>query len=73
MNGRISKLEIAPNNTFVGAEQVLIENNWCQQYPSHSIGSLTIGSEGALYLSAGDGASFNLRLWSGWKSVKSLW
>ena len=30
-------------------EQVLIED-WCQQYPSHSIGSLDFGSDGALYV-----------------------
>jgi glucose/arabinose dehydrogenase len=37
---------------------VLIED-FCQQYPSHSVGSLAFGSDGALYVSAGDGASFN--------------
>ena len=41
-----------------GVEQVLIED-WCQQYPSHSIGSLAFGADGALYVSGGDGASFN--------------
>ena len=41
-----------------GSEQVLIEG-WCQQYPSHSVGSLVFGRDGALYVSAGDGASFN--------------
>jgi glucose/arabinose dehydrogenase len=35
---------------------VLIED-WCQQYPSHSIGSLAFGSDGALYVSGGEGAS----------------
>jgi glucose/arabinose dehydrogenase len=59
VNARISRLEIAADNTLVGSEQVLLENNWCQQYPSHSIGSLQFGQEGALYASAGDGASFN--------------
>jgi glucose/arabinose dehydrogenase len=43
---------------MVGGEQVLIED-WCQQYPSHSIGSLAFGPDGALYVSGGDGASFN--------------
>ena len=43
---------------MTGTEQVLIED-WCQQYPSHSIGSLAFGADGALYVSGGDGASFN--------------
>ena len=42
----------------MGSEQVLVED-WCQQYPSHSIGSLAFGADGALYVSGGDGASFN--------------
>ena len=45
-------------NTTTGAEQVLIED-WCQQYPSHSIGTVEFGNDGALYASGGDGASFN--------------
>lgn len=58
VNGRLSRLEIGPGNTLVGGEQVLLENNWCQQYPSHSVGALSFGPEGALYVQAGDGASF---------------
>ena len=41
-----------------GAEQVLVED-WCQQYPSHSIGSIEFGPDGYLYAGGGDGASFN--------------
>ena len=37
---------------------MLIED-WCQQYPSHSVGTVAFGADGALYVSAGDGASFN--------------
>ena len=43
---------------MTGSEQVLIED-WCQQYPSHSIGTVEFGPDGALYASGGDGASFN--------------
>ncbi len=42
---------------MTGPEQVLI-NDWCQQYPSHSVGDLRFGADGALYVSGGDGASW---------------
>jgi glucose/arabinose dehydrogenase len=56
VSGRLSRLT-ASGNTMTGPEQVLIED-WCQQYPSHSVGDLKFGADGALYVSAGDGASF---------------
>ncbi len=43
---------------MTGSEQVLI-TDWCQQYPSHSIGDLHFGADGALYVTGGDGASFS--------------
>ena len=43
---------------MTGPEQVLVED-WCQQYPSHSVGTVEFGRDGALYASGGDGASFN--------------
>ena len=56
ISGRLSRLE-ASGQVMIGAEQPLI-NDWCQQFPSHSTGSLAFGADGALYVSAGDGASF---------------
>jgi len=56
VSGRLSRLR-ASGNVMIGAEQVLI-NDWCQQYPSHSIGALNFGADGMLYASAGEGASF---------------
>src|SRR3712207_6341896 len=56
VSARLSRLT-AVGNTMSGAEQVLVED-WCQQYPSHSVGSLAFGPDGSLYASAGDGASF---------------
>ena len=41
-----------------GAEQVLVED-WCQVFPSHSIGSIEFGPDGMLYAGGGDGASFD--------------
>ena len=35
--------------SMTGSEQVLIED-WCQQYPSHSIGALAFGADGVLYV-----------------------
>ena len=57
VSGRLSRLQAA-GNQMTGPEQVLIED-WCQQYPSHSVGSLAFGADGALYVTSGDGASFN--------------
>src|SRR5215216_6179031 len=57
VSGRLSRLQ-ANGNVMTGTEQVLIQD-WCQQFPSHSVGDLVFGADGALYVSAGDGASFN--------------
>jgi glucose/arabinose dehydrogenase len=57
VSGRLSRLQAA-GNVMTGAEQVLVED-WCQQYPSHSIGTVEFGADGKLYASGGDGASFN--------------
>ena len=38
-------------------EKVLLEG-WCQQSSSHSIGDLSFGPEGALYVSGGEGAIY---------------
>jgi glucose/arabinose dehydrogenase len=57
VSGRVSRLQIS-GNVMTGNEQVLI-NDWCQQFPSHSIGTLLFGRDGYLYVTGGDGASFN--------------
>ncbi|HEY7132013.1 MAG TPA: PQQ-dependent sugar dehydrogenase, partial [Candidatus Limnocylindrales bacterium] len=57
ISGRLSRLTLN-GNVMTGSEQVLI-NAWCQQYPSHSVGDLRFGPDGALYATAGDGAAFN--------------
>ena len=58
MSGRLSRLEVSSgSNVSTGTESVLVEG-WGQQYPSHSVGTVMFGPDGALYASAGDGASF---------------
>ena len=57
VSSRLARIEAA-GNVMTGSEKVLIED-WCQQFISHSVGSLAFGLDGALYVSHGDGASFN--------------
>jgi glucose/arabinose dehydrogenase len=57
VSARLSRLTAA-GDVMTGSEQVLI-NDWCQQFPSHSIGTVLFGNDGALYAGGGDGASFN--------------
>ena len=60
VTGRLSRLT-ASGNTMT--EEKPLITDWCQQFPSHSIGDLAFGPGGALYVSAGEGASFNSADW----------
>lgn len=55
VSARVSRLTLAGNTAT--NETVLVED-WCAMYPSHSIGDLAFGPDGALYAGGGDGASF---------------
>jgi glucose/arabinose dehydrogenase/regulation of enolase protein 1 (concanavalin A-like superfamily) len=55
-SGRLSRLR-ASGNTAAGAEEVLVDG-WFQQFNSHSMGAIAFGSDGALYASGGDAASW---------------
>src|SRR5215813_6933207 len=57
VSARLSRLKIS-GNVMTGSEHVLV-TGWCQQFPSHSIGTLLFGRDGYLYAGGGDGASFN--------------
>jgi glucose/arabinose dehydrogenase len=61
VTSRLSRLPITADGS-AGAEQVLI-HDFCQQYPSHSVGDLRFGADGALYVSSGDGAHFFATDW----------
>ena len=60
-SARLSRFKINSNGT-AGSEQVLIED-WCQQFPSHSVGDVRFGPDGKLYVSAGEAADFNNPDW----------
>jgi glucose/arabinose dehydrogenase len=58
VGARVSALHLDNGGAWTSPEQVLVED-WCGQYPSHTIGTLMFGPDGSLYAGAGDGASFN--------------
>jgi glucose/arabinose dehydrogenase len=57
ISGHLSRLTVGEDGT-AGDELVLVED-WYQQYPSHSVGTIAFGPDGWLYAGGGDGASFN--------------
>jgi glucose/arabinose dehydrogenase len=57
VQARLSRLTAA-GDQMSGPEHVLV-SGWCQQFPSHSIGTVRFGPDGALYAGAGDGANYN--------------
>lgn len=57
VSGHISRLTVDEAAGTAGNEQVLVED-WYQQYPSHSIGTIQFGPDGYLYAGGGDGANF---------------
>lgn len=54
--GQLERITVGSNG--VATERKALVHDWCQQFGSHSVGDVQMGPEGALYVSAGDGASF---------------
>jgi PKD repeat protein len=64
VTGNLSRIPVDPTTgVATGPEQPLITDQWCQQFPSHSIGHLAFGPDGMLYVTGGDGASFTNTDW----------
>ena len=64
VTGNLSRIAVDPATGVATApEQPLITDQWCQQYPSHSVGHLAFGPDGNLYVTGGDGASFTNADW----------
>lgn len=63
VTGRLSRLTVNPATGIAGGAEHVLVTDWCQQFPSHSIGTVAFGPDGALYAGAGDGANFNSADW----------
>ncbi len=59
VSAELSRLTLDPaTGTWTGQEAVLL-GGWCQQYGSHTIGTVVFGTDGYLYVGSGDAASYN--------------
>jgi glucose/arabinose dehydrogenase len=56
VQSRVERLTVTGN--VVTARKVLVQD-WCQQFSSHSMGGMTFGPDGALYVGGGEGANFD--------------
>lgn len=55
VSSRVSRLTLAPDG---GVSETVLLEDWCQQFPSHSIGDLVFDRTGALLVGGGDGAAY---------------
>ena len=58
VQGRIARLTLDSSGQMIAGSLLPLVTDYCQQFPSHSMGALNFGADGYLYASAGDGASF---------------
>jgi glucose/arabinose dehydrogenase len=68
VTSRLARLLISGNTATVDANLI---TDWCQQYPSHSAGTLAFGDDGSLYVSHGEGANFNSTDYGQWGGTKT--
>jgi glucose/arabinose dehydrogenase len=57
VTGTLVRIAVNPDGS-AGRKKILINQQWCQQFTSHSIGHLAFGPDGDLYVSGGEGASY---------------
>ena len=67
ITSRLSRLTISGDTASIDANLI---TDWCQQYPSHSVGTLAFGEDGYLYVSHGEGANFNSTDYGQWGGAK---
>ncbi|NPD04685.1 PKD domain-containing protein [Nocardioides sp. zg-1308] len=60
VSAELTRLTLDPvTGAWTGQEAVLLGGGWCQQYGSHTIGTVEFGTDGYLYVGSGDAASYN--------------
>jgi glucose/arabinose dehydrogenase/PKD repeat protein len=59
VTSRVERVTVDTGTGAASARKVLL-TGWCQQFPSHSAGSVQFGADGMLYVSGGEGGSFNV-------------
>ncbi len=60
VSSKLSRVDLTAS--WTGTETQVLQD-WCQQFSSHSTGTLAFGRDGQLYAGAGDGASFTFTDW----------
>lgn len=58
IRSKVVRIVLNPSTLVSVGQPLMLTNNYCQQFSGHSIADVKIGDDGALYASAGDGASF---------------
>ena len=63
VTGRLDRIPMNTTTGIASGAATHLITDWCQQFPSHSIGTLIFGADKMLYAGAGDGANFNGADW----------
>lgn len=55
---RVARVTVDAQGVMVGSPLTLVEDRWCYQFGSHSIGSVEMMDDGSLLVSSGEGANW---------------